>query len=703
MALFRPDPPPRRGRSDVPLSVPPGTSGAASAAGSSTASATSPIGDATAAGSSTASAVGAAIVAGAASATGTSTATAASSNVFPLTISPDGRYLLQADGAPFLICADTTWSLFCDIPIADIGTFLTNIKAKGFNAVMGNIIEHHYTTSVPPRNHAGDLPFTKRLDGNTFTGSPNGTNALNGTQGQFSPDPYANINTQAADWTFPNNTYWQGVETILDACLAANVLVFPWVAYLGFHANDEGWMAEMVALDAVVGAGGFVGQPWADNTKPRTWNYGAWLAQRWKNYPHLIWTMGGDYGSGANPLTTAQKSAVNNIMAGLKSVTGQQSTFFTAHWDRPALATDVVLTAGSFDLNLCYCDEAVAEVTRRGYAHTPTIPTFLGEYYYEDDLFGGSAPYRKYVWWGFLGGIAGGFFGNEQLWRFDDGTPGTDYTTLESTQATNDAARQFAFYKARPWHRLKPSGLGGMGTLVTAGGGTAVPQSTSYVAAAATPEGDLLLAYVPPAHTGTITVDMTKLAATAQARWFDPTNATFTNIGSIANTGTHVFTTPATNSAGDADFLLVLETSAGAATAAGTSTASATGTSTTTVVASSAGSSTATAVGASIATGAATAAGAATVTGVGASIASGAAAASGASTADSTAPAADGTATASGTSTAAAVGASIAAGAAAAAGTSTARAFAVTVADATATEFDALVAMMDDAIISILG
>ena len=537
--------------------------------------------------------------------------------------------------------------------MADINTFLGTITGQGFNAVSGNLIEHHYTTVKPPKERGGNLPFTKRLDGATYTGSPNGCSSANGTQGQFAADNYSNIGNQAPDPTFINNTYWQAVETILDACLAHNVACLVWPGYLGFHANDEGWLNEMVVWNSVTGAGGFVGQPWADNTKSRMWNYGAWLAARWKNYPHIIWVMGGDYGSGSQTLDTQQAAAVSQLMAGLKSVSGQLSTMFTAHWDRISIATDTVLAAGSFDLNGSYCGEEVAETTRRAYAHSPTSPAFVIEYFYEDDLFGGSAPYRKYMYWGYLGGIAGGLFGHEQLWRFDDGTPGTDYKTIMATQGTLDAGRQFAFWNARQWWRLKPSGLGGMGTLITAGGGTASPQSTNYVAAAATSEGDLLLAYIPPAHTGSITVDMTKLAATAVARWFDPTNGSMTVIGAFANTGTHAFTPPANNNAGDTDFLLVLETASGTAAAGGA----------------------ATAVGASIAAAAGTAAGSSTATAAGQAFSAAVGAAAGTSTATgSSTTVLTGAGASAGTSAAAAVSSAIGSGVGAAAGTCTAAA-----------------------------
>jgi hypothetical protein len=649
VAFFTPPPLPPQRRRAPPPSVQAAAGSAGSVAITSTVQAFAPFGAGSVAVTSAVAAVGASLAAGTGVAAGTLSvaAVASSSSIFPLTIDAGGRYLKKNDGTPFLICGDTTWSLFVDIPLAGINSFLATITGQGFNAVSGNAIEHHYSVVKPPKERSGLLPFTKRMDGATYTGTPNGTTSSNGTQGQFAADNYSSISTQAPDPTFPNNSYWQACETILDACLAHNVAVFVWPGYLGFHAGDEGWLQEMVVWDSVTGAGGFTGQSFANATKSKMWNYGAWLADRWKAYPHIVWVMGGDYGSGTQTLSSPESAAVSNLMAGLKSVASQQSVFYTAHWDRVSIATDTVLAAGSFDINGSYCGEEVAETTRLAYAHSPTSPAMVIEYFYEDDLFGGSVPYRKYMYWGFLAGIAGGLFGNEQIWRFDDGSPGTDYTTLLSTQATLDASRQFAFWKARPWHRLKPSGLGGIGTLVTAGGGTASPQSTTYVTAAATPEGDLLLAYLPPDHTGSVTIDMTKLSATAQARWFDPANATFTTIGAFSNSGTHAFTPPGTNSAGDADFLLVLETSAAAVAA--TSTATGTGAALASTAGTVSGTVAVAGVGASIATTSGSAAGTCTVTASAASLLTG-----------------DGSVTATGTLVA--IGAALAAGAGAASG-----------------------------------
>ncbi len=134
---------------------------------------------------------------GTAAGTSTATGTSSTGTLFPLSISSDGRYLKRSDGTPFLICGDTAWSIFVDIPLADINTFLSTITSQGFNAVSGSAIEHHYTTVKPPKERGGNLPFTKRLDGATYTGSPNGTTGASGTQGQFAGDNYSSISTLA--------------------------------------------------------------------------------------------------------------------------------------------------------------------------------------------------------------------------------------------------------------------------------------------------------------------------------------------------------------------------------------------------------------------------------------------------------------------------------------------------------------------------
>ena len=56
-----------------------------------------------------------------------------------------------------------------------------------------------------------------------------------------------------------------------------------------------------------------------------------------------------------------------------------------------------------------------------------------------------------------------------------------------------------------------------------------------------------------------VTIDASQLSGVFTARWFDPTDATFTDLGSFDNTGTQDFTPPGNNHDGDGDWVLLLE------------------------------------------------------------------------------------------------------------------------------------------------
>ena len=100
---------------------------------------------------------------------------------------------------------------------------------------------------------------------------------------------------------------------------------------------------------------------------------------------------------------------------------------------------------------------------------------------------------------------------------------------------------------------------------MTAGYGTFSARGSistdNYVTAARTPDGALIMAYLPSSRP--ITLDMARLAGEAIASWYDPTNGSYRSIeGSpFASSGRQDFIPPPKNSAGDGDWVLVLETS----------------------------------------------------------------------------------------------------------------------------------------------
>ena len=446
---------------------------------------------------------------------------------FPVSPSADGRSLQDATGAPFPILGRTAWFI-TSLTQSEYQTFLDDTAARGHTAIEFHVINHDPRGNNEPFAGNGTLPFLNRLDGGPWSG------ALT----------YGNINAEAPDFTTPNEAYWGHADAILGYAESRGQLGFMFPAYVGYAGGEQGWMQELVA-----------------NGPARIQSYGAWIAARYAARKNIVWMMGGDMGTGGNPFNPAQLAVEQALLTGLQSVPGQQSTLFSAEWNSESIATDQVPFGPSMTLNGAYSWSGdVSNQARRAYAYAPVEPGFLLEEPYDEEGPDGNGynpsatqPVRRFQWWGWLSSIGGYISGNGSVWPFNPG-----WQAHLGTQGAQDMKHLNGFVRSIAWQQLVPSGLGGMGTIVTAGGGSV--SSPSYVSAAATLDGILVVAYVPPAHTGSITIDMTKLSAPARARWFNPTTAAYTDIGTnLPNTGTQDFTPPGDNGTGFSDWALVID------------------------------------------------------------------------------------------------------------------------------------------------
>jgi hypothetical protein len=450
---------------------------------------------------------------------------------FPVRYSASHRYLVDQNGTPFPIMGRAAWYVL-SLAVGDCHSFVDDTASRGYSAIELKVITHDPRGNNPPFDGNGDLPFLKRLNGTSWNGSLT----------------YANINNEAPDFSTPNEAYWSFVDGFLSYCESKGVMVFMFPAYMGYSGGNQGWMQEMVA-----------------NGPTKMQSYGAWITTRYKNQKNLVWMMGGDMGS----FTTAQNDVESALLTGLKSVAGQQSLYFSAEWQSESIATDQATFGASMTLNGGYSFSGdVNNHGRRAYSHSPAEPAFLLEEPYDEEGPDGSGvnasatqPVRRFQWWGWLATIGGYISGNGYVWPFR----APDWQNHLDTQGSRDMGRLNAFMESIAWYDLVPSGLNGMRTLITTGGSSV--SSSDYVAAAAAPNGTLLVAYLPPAHSGPISVDMGAMSGPARARWFDPTSGAYIGIGTgLTNTGSRSFTTPGNNSAGTKDWALVLNKSPAAPT-----------------------------------------------------------------------------------------------------------------------------------------
>ena len=319
------------------------------------------------------------------------------------------------------------------------------------------------------------------------------------------------------------------------------------VLYSGAIGGIDGWWGELTN---------------STNTREKCYQYGQFLGNRWKNRGNVIWVFSGDL---TPPGGSEGEARLLEIHRGLRDAGATQLA--TAHTGASMVSSDWTAFRPFLGLNGVYPGGTPTYAyleSRSAYRASPPIPVFLLEPGYEAEGWtepGVPAAVRRYAWWGQLSGIAGVMYGHRDVWPFQTATwnagypfGSQDWHLSLGAPGAQAMEHMSQLLSGLPWQELVPSGLAGMKTLVTAGASS----GNAFVTAAATPSGSLLVAYLPTANPGTVTIDMTALSGAVTARWWDPTSAQLTSIGALPNTGTQSFTVPGTNAGGNRDWLLVL-------------------------------------------------------------------------------------------------------------------------------------------------
>lgn len=443
---------------------------------------------------------------------------------FPLKSSYNGHYLEDQNDKPFPILGRTSWFVI-SLSQEDYKMFLGNTIAHGYNAIEMHVLNHDHRGNHPPFNGRGDLPFLKQLNGAAWNGSLN----------------YTSIQDESPDLTTPNESYWEYVDTFLDYCASKGILVFFFPAYVGYVGSDQGWLEELIA-----------------NGSTKSQAYGAWIAQRYKNQKNLVWMLLGDMGN----FTISQRNAEAAMIKGLKSVPGQQSIHYSAEANSGQNSTDQKDFGDQMTLNGTYSwgSVSIPELGRKAYAHVPTLPAFLLEEPYDEEGPDGNhvnpsatQPVRRFQWWGWLSTIGGYISGNGYVWPF------VEWKNHLETAGESDMMHLNHFIQQIPWWELVPSGLNRMRKLILTGGG--IETNADYVAAAANPAGNHFIAYIPPAHHGSISVDLKGMDKQLTALWFDPSNGEYIHISKrpFENKGIKIFLPPKTNHHGQQDWVLIIQ------------------------------------------------------------------------------------------------------------------------------------------------
>jgi hypothetical protein len=442
---------------------------------------------------------------------------------YPLRDAPGRRHLVDQRGTGFLIKGEAAWLALVNLDEREQEEYLAARGANGFNLVEVMLVNHDYTTRpnpLPPANRYAEQPFSR-----------------------------------PGDFSTPNDAYFDRAVAFVRRAAGHGIVVLLAPLYLGFDGGREGWWQELSG---------------AANTREVCLAYGRYVGRKFKDSTNILWLAGGDF---APPADSEGEARYLEIVRGIREAGASQ--LWTGHWNFDHLggiSTDEKRLAGAMDLNGVYQYGAPWRYVARAYAVLPTRPAFLVESAFErehprSDL----QPFRKAWWWSMASGASGVVWGNNFLWMCEAarGRYPAKYSNADGTVSSWAAEREspgssevlhlHGFFEGIPWERLVPSGVAGGGAeLVTSGKGS----EDDRIVAAATAEGDLLVAYVPPDGTAPrrFGLDLSRFRRPARARWYDPSTGAFLPARLPQPVGGTVeLETPGANGSGVNDWALLLE------------------------------------------------------------------------------------------------------------------------------------------------
>jgi Protein of unknown function (DUF4038)/Putative collagen-binding domain of a collagenase len=437
---------------------------------------------------------------------------------YPVRASSNNRYLVDQNDQPFMIVGDSPHSLIGRMSKSDAEFYMANRQRYGVNTLWVELLCNNKTAC--------------NEDGTTFDGIA----------------PF----TTPGDLSTPNPAYFQLVDDMLKTAATHGITL------LLDAVETDGWLATFKA-----------------NGPEKAEAFGRYLGDRFRDVPNIIWMYGNDFQTWGDPVDDA---VVLAVARGIKSndpnhIHTTELNYLTSGSLDDARWEPVVTLDGAYTYYPTYA-QVLKEYNRANFK-----PIFMEEANYEfehnSNTDGGSpANLRHQEYWTMLSGATGQLYGSAYTWRLPFGWFSDWRLRLSAgrllgwrsnldTPGVMQLSHMKNLFAPRKWYDLVPDQNH---TAVTGGYGTPAPFGTgsvttdTYATAARTPDGTLMIAYMPSIRT--ISVDMSKLSGAAAARWYDPTNGEYIAVDGSpsANTGIRQFTPPGKNHDGDGDWVLLLET-----------------------------------------------------------------------------------------------------------------------------------------------
>lgn len=415
-----------------------------------------------------------------------------------LKVSPNGRYFIDQDGKPFFYLGDTAWLLFQRLDRQEVEEYLKDRASKGFT-----VIQVYVLRGLDARH-------------------PDGATSLLGEKPLVDRDPAK-----------PNEAFFKNVDHVIS------------------RANELGLVAGLV-----------VAKSWHVNKHPErvfdaknAYTFGNFLGQRYKDNA-VIWYVGGDSPPGDD------RGVWVAMVRGLKDG-GAGRHLISYHGQGHTSSSNWFHKEDWLDFNSIQSGHRWATKTYefivKDYGLTPAKPTVDMEPPYENHPTGktpriDSHEVRQGAYWNMLAGAAGHGYGALDLFHLykdNDGPFPRNGFQPWRTALAYEGSRQVGFmrrlFERRPWYKLVPD----QSVIASSPG-----DGEEDVRAARAEDSSFLIAYLPQGHPVRIHMDRIS-GKKIKARWYDPREGTWREIGDYANTGTHEFAAPVQGAR--SDWVLVLD------------------------------------------------------------------------------------------------------------------------------------------------
>lgn len=420
-----------------------------------------------------------------------------------LVVSDNKRFIIFEDGTPFFYLGDTAWELFHRLNKSDAEKYLENRRSKGFTVIQAVVLAELDGLKVPNAN--GDLPL-------------------------FENDPLK-----------PNGKYFEYVDWVIK------------------KAERKGLFIGLLPT-------------WGDKVESKILNinngykYGQWIAERYKNYPNIIWINGGD--RAGKPETIPVWDA---IAQGIKSI--DKNHLMSYHPDGRNGSSTSYHNSEWLDFNMRQNGHSASYTesylnTKKDYNLSPAKPVIDGEPIYEDigilfdpikNGFANAADVRRPLYWNLFSGAFGHTYGNNAVWQMwtPERTPMFSPFLSWDKAINQPGAEQMQYARwlleSRPFITRIPDDL----IIISDTISTLIPGAgINRFVATRDITGTYALIYVPVGRPFKVNMEVVK-SKIVKCWWYNPRNGKADLIGSFSNTGQREFNSP--DRGENIDWILVID------------------------------------------------------------------------------------------------------------------------------------------------